>query len=77
LRAGDAPWPPRLPEQPIFLPVMNEDHAIRTAVRGRNLPASARSSTGVAELPLDAPVETEIVVEVRDRHQSTRRYGRQ
>ncbi|MCS0603895.1 hypothetical protein NX794_22170 [Streptomyces sp. LP11] len=24
-------WPPRLPEQPIFYPVLNEDYAIRIA----------------------------------------------
>lgn len=24
-------WPPRLPEQPIFYPVLNEDYAVRTA----------------------------------------------
>jgi hypothetical protein len=32
LRAdGFRGWPPRLPEQPIFYPVMNEDYAIRIA----------------------------------------------
>lgn len=36
-RAGPGPrsrlaaWPPRLPEQPIFYPVLNEDYAIRIA----------------------------------------------
>lgn len=24
-------WPPRLPEQPIFYPVLNEDYAIKIA----------------------------------------------
>lgn len=24
-------WPPRLPEQPIFYPVLNEDYAVRIA----------------------------------------------
>ncbi|MFF3912024.1 hypothetical protein ACFYZB_00865 [Streptomyces sp. NPDC001852] len=24
-------WPPRLPEQPVFYPVLNKDHAIRIA----------------------------------------------
>ncbi|MFF5859695.1 hypothetical protein ACFY8B_29440 [Streptomyces sp. NPDC012751] len=29
--SGRRAWPPRLPEQPIFYPVLNEDHAIRIA----------------------------------------------
>ncbi|MFG3099777.1 ADP-ribosylation/crystallin J1 [Streptomyces sp. NPDC048182] len=32
-------WPPRLPEQPIFYPVLNEDYAVRIA-RDWNVPAS-------------------------------------
>ena len=32
-------WPPRLPEQPIFYPVTNEDYAIEIA-RDWNVPAS-------------------------------------
>jgi hypothetical protein len=28
---GSRAWPPRLPEQPIFYPVLNEDYAIRIA----------------------------------------------
>lgn len=32
-------WPPRLPEQPIFYPVLNEDYAIRIA-RDWNVAAS-------------------------------------
>jgi hypothetical protein len=32
-------WPPRLPEQPIFYPVLNEDYAIKIA-RDWNVPAS-------------------------------------
>lgn len=32
-------WPPRLPEQPIFYPVLNEDYAIRIA-RDWNVRAS-------------------------------------
>ncbi|MEV6836277.1 hypothetical protein AB0N17_17475 [Streptomyces sp. NPDC051133] len=28
---GRRAWPPRLPEQPIFYPVLNEDYAIRIA----------------------------------------------
>ncbi|MEV7599341.1 ADP-ribosylation/crystallin J1 [Kitasatospora sp. NPDC089797] len=32
-------WQPRLPEQPIFYPVLNEDYAIRIA-RDWNVPAS-------------------------------------
>jgi hypothetical protein len=32
-------WPPRLPEQPIFYPVLNEDYAIRIA-RDWNVKAS-------------------------------------
>jgi hypothetical protein len=29
--SGSTRWPPRLPEQPIFYPVLNEDYAIRIA----------------------------------------------
>ena len=36
---GRRAWPPRLPEQPIFYPVLNEDYAIRIA-RDWNVPAS-------------------------------------
>jgi hypothetical protein len=32
-------WPPRLPEQPIFYPVLNEDYAVRIA-RDWNVPHS-------------------------------------
>ncbi|MEU8773739.1 hypothetical protein [Streptomyces sp. NPDC048606] len=32
-------WPPRLPDQPIFYPVLNEDYAIRIA-RDWNVPRS-------------------------------------
>ena len=32
-------WPPRLPEQPIFYPVLNEDYAVRIA-RDWNVPVS-------------------------------------
>jgi hypothetical protein len=32
-------WPPRLPEQPIFYPVLSEEYAIRIA-RDWNVPAS-------------------------------------
>lgn len=32
-------WPPRLPEQPIFYPVLDEDYAVRIA-RDRNVPHS-------------------------------------
>ena len=32
-------WPPRLPDQPIFYPVLNEDYAVRIA-RDWNVPAS-------------------------------------
>lgn len=37
--SGCRRWPPRLPEQPIFYPVLNEDYAIRIA-RDWNVPAS-------------------------------------
>jgi hypothetical protein len=37
--SGWVAWPPRLPEQPIFYPVLNEDYAVRIA-RDRNVPAS-------------------------------------
>ena len=36
-RAQWRAWPPRLPEQPIFYPVLNEDYAIRIA-RDWNVP---------------------------------------
>jgi hypothetical protein len=32
-------WPPRLPDQPIFYPVLNEDYAIKIA-RDWNVPSS-------------------------------------
>ncbi|WP_433465498.1 ADP-ribosylation/crystallin J1 [Spirillospora sp. CA-128828] len=39
LRAsGWRSWPPRLPDQPIFYPVLNEDYAIKIA-RDWNVPA--------------------------------------
>ncbi|WP_052847594.1 hypothetical protein [Streptomyces avicenniae] len=37
--SGWTAWPPRLPEQPIFYPVLDEDYAIRIA-RDWNVPAS-------------------------------------
>ncbi len=37
--SGFKRWPPRLPEQPIFYPVLNEDYATRIA-RDWNVPAS-------------------------------------
>ncbi|AJT41578.1 hypothetical protein [Psychromicrobium lacuslunae] len=36
---GFTAWPPRLPEQPIFYPVLNEDYAVRIA-RDWNVKAS-------------------------------------
>ena len=40
VRAGGSKrWPPRLPDQPIFYPVLNEDYAIRIA-RDWNVKAS-------------------------------------
>ncbi|MCS5499296.1 hypothetical protein NY547_18790 [Cnuibacter physcomitrellae] len=38
-RLGLATWPPRLPDQPIFYPVLNEDYATRIA-REWNVKAS-------------------------------------
>ncbi|MFJ5547591.1 hypothetical protein [Streptomyces sp. NPDC093225] len=38
-RSGWRAWPPRLPEQPVFYPVLNEDYAIRIA-REWNVPHS-------------------------------------
>lgn len=38
-RSGWRAWPPRLPEQPIFYPVLNEEYAIRIA-RDWNVPHS-------------------------------------
>ena len=37
--SGWREWPPRLPDQPIFYPVLSEDYAIRIA-RDWNVPAS-------------------------------------
>jgi hypothetical protein len=37
--SGWRSWPPRLPDQPIFYPVLNEDYATRIA-RDWNVPAS-------------------------------------
>ena len=37
--SGFRAWPPRLPDQPIFYPVLNEDYAVRIA-RDWNVPAS-------------------------------------
>ncbi|WP_055588207.1 hypothetical protein [Peterkaempfera griseoplana] len=37
-QSGWREWPPRLPEQPIFYPVLNEEYAIRIA-RDWNVPA--------------------------------------
>ena len=37
--SGWTAWPPRLPEQPIFYPVLNEDYATKIA-RDWNVPAS-------------------------------------
>ncbi|WP_263118075.1 ADP-ribosylation/crystallin J1 [Cellulomonas sp. RIT-PI-Y] len=37
--SGSRRWPPRLPDQPIFYPVLNEDYAVRIA-RDWNVPAS-------------------------------------
>jgi len=39
--SGWREWPPRLPEQPIFYPVLNEEYAARIA-RDWDVPASAR-----------------------------------
>jgi hypothetical protein len=39
LESGARRWPPRLPDQPIFYPVLNEDYAVRIA-RDWNVPAS-------------------------------------
>jgi hypothetical protein len=38
-QSGWRAWPPRLPDQPIFYPVLNEDYAIRIA-RDWNVPRS-------------------------------------
>ncbi len=38
-RSGFRRWPPRLPDQPIFYPVTNEDYAVQIA-RDWNVPAS-------------------------------------
>ncbi|HEY1174600.1 MAG TPA: hypothetical protein VGF17_00455 [Phytomonospora sp.] len=39
--SGRRRWPPRLPDQPIFYPVLNEDYAARIA-REWNVPDSGR-----------------------------------
>jgi hypothetical protein len=40
-RSGMREFPPRLPEQPIFYPVLSEEYAIKIA-RDWNVPASGR-----------------------------------
>ena len=35
--SGRREWPPRLPSQPIFYPVLNEEHATKIAL-GWNVP---------------------------------------
>ena len=42
--SGMRMFPPRLPEQPIFYPVLNEEYAIKIA-RDWNVPASGRALT--------------------------------
>ena len=49
--SGWRAWPPRLPEQPIFYPVLNEDYALRIA-RDWNVPASGAGF--VTRFELDA-----------------------
>ncbi len=39
-QSGWEKFPPRLPEQPIFYPVLNEDHAIQIS-RDWNVPTTA------------------------------------
>ncbi len=45
-------WPPRLPEQPIFYPVLNEDYAIRIA-RDWNVAASGAGYVTRFEIDAD------------------------
>ena len=47
--SGWRAWPPRLPEQPIFYPVLNEDYAVRIA-RDWNVPASGVGFVPAEEL---------------------------
>lgn len=49
---GRRSWPPRLPDQPIFYPVLNEDYAVRIA-RDWNVPASG--SGFVTRFRVDTP----------------------
>ena len=55
-------WPPRLPEQPIFYPVTNEDYAVEIA-RDWNLPQSGAGFVTRFEVRADfmARYETHIV----------------
>jgi hypothetical protein len=41
LKSGMRSFPPRLPEQPIFYPVLSEDYAVKIA-RDWNVPASGK-----------------------------------
>jgi hypothetical protein len=53
LRASDwRSWPPRLPDQPIFYPVLNEDYAIKIA-RDWNVPASGSGFVTCFEVAKD------------------------
>ena len=49
-QAGHKRFPPRLPEQPIFYPVMNEEYAIQIA-RDWNVPASGSGFVTKFSLP--------------------------
>ena len=49
--SGFRSWPPRLPEQPIFYPVTNEEYAVQIA---RDWNAAADATGYVTEFDVDA-----------------------
>ena len=51
-RSGWTRFPPRLPGQPLFYPVMNEEYAVQIA-RDRNVPASGWGFVTKFSLPAD------------------------
>ncbi|MDB6132342.1 MAG: hypothetical protein JWM59_585 [Verrucomicrobiales bacterium] len=60
-QSGWTAFPPRLPEQPIFYPVMNEEYAIQIA-RDWNVPASG--SGYVTRFQMDAGFASRYPVQV-------------
>ncbi len=58
-QSGWTKFPPRLPEQPIFYPVMNEEYAIQIA-RDWNVPASGSGFVTKFAIKTDYAIKFEI-----------------